>query len=660
MRSSHTLGVFEGGVSKPREMTKVAPMIDCSIGIFTNIGSAHDEGFESRDQKVVEKSLLFTQTKKLICSSDHPMVIDQLRLYFPDRLMTWSLKGNTADIEGYMEGHQLTFHYRKVKHILQLPFVDEASVENVMHCITVMLHLGYGLNIIQERIQWLHRLPLRLELIQGARGNLVINDCYNADLESFQIALDFMEQHAGDRPRTLVISDFHQVGHEVDRLYQRMSAMIMSKPIYKVISIGEKIQKIELPDDVKVHHYTSTEQLVNDLDDVFSHDEIILVKGARAFEMERICNRLLSQTHAAELEVDLSALLQNLSTYKAILPKSTKVMVMVKAAAYGGGAREISTVLQYHHIDYVGVAYADEGVQLREQGLSLPILVLNPDWSYLDRLHRYHLEPEVYSMEGLIAVGNYQKDTGHQLKVHLKIDTGMHRLGFTRDDLSDLTDYLKASNIFVQSIFTHLAACDDPAKDDFTNSQLAQFDQTYSTIVDVLGYRPIRHILNSVGILRQPSHTYEMVRLGKGVYGIDLPEDIKPKFERVHTLKARISQIKKVKKGGTIGYNAKETLVEEKITATVNIGYADGVPRSAGNGKARFLVRDHLVPTVGNICMDMFMMDISGLGDIQIGDEVEIYGKRLPIESQSRDMNTIPLELLCGISSRVRRLYFQA
>lgn len=662
MTSDHAMGILEGGVSKVGEMQKIAPMIDCSLGIFANIGSAHDEGFENREEKVFEKVLLFTNSDHIICSADNPVVYDPLLESFEKKLITWSVEGNLADIIGTVEGSSLNIEYKGNQGAIQLPFRDAASIENLMHCITTMLYLGYDFDVINRRAQWLKRLALRLELVNGINGNLIINDCYNADLESLSIAFDFMNQYAIGKSKTLIISDMHQISTDTERLYARIAGKITSKAISKVIMIGEDVKTMNdlLPDDIQKGLYPDTQTFLKDLRDWKFKDEIILVKGARKFELERVCNRLQSQTHAAQLEVDISALLYNLSKYQGIIPTGTKSLVMVKASAYGGGSTEISTLLQYHKIDYIGVAYADEGVALRKDGIDLPILVLNPDWNHLDIHHEYKLEPEVYSIRGLLAVRAFELAHQMRLPIHIKLDTGMNRLGFRDEEIDHLLAELEAYKYQVQSVFSHLAACDDPAKDEFTKSQFDKFDQGYASIVKVTDHAPYRHILNSVGILRHTSHAYEMVRLGKGIYGIDLPAQYQSQFDRVHTLKAKISQIKTLYPGSTVGYNSKNIVEQQRQIATVNIGYADGVFRTAGNGQCQFMVKGNLAPTIGNICMDMLMLDITDLSNIEVGDEVEIYGKNLPIEIVAHQMGTVPLELLCGISSRVRRLYFQA
>jgi len=662
MTTDHAMGILEGGVSKVGEMQNIAPMIDCSLGIFANIGSAHDEGFQDTAEKVYEKMLLFTNSEHIICSVDNPIVYNPLRESFNPKLITWSLDDNPADIKGSIQGSTLTIRYNDKQGEILLPFRDRASIENLMHCITTMLLLGYDYDNINRRVQWLKRLALRLELVNGINGNLIINDCYNADLESLSIAFDFMNQYAIGKSKTLIISDMHQISSDTERLYARIAGKITSKAISKVIMIGKDVAIMNglLPDDIKKGLYPDTLTFLNDIREWKFNDEIILVKGARKFELERVCNRLQSQTHAAQLEIDISALLYNLSQYQGIIPIGTKSLVMVKASAYGGGSTEISTLLQYHKIDYVGVAYADEGVALRKDGIDLPILVLNPDWNHLDIHHEYKLEPEVYSIRGLQAVKAFELANQVRLPVHIKLDTGMNRLGFRGEELDHLLTELESYNYQVQSVFSHLAACDDPEKDDFTQSQFDKFDQGYELISKATEHRPNRHILNSVGILRHPSHAYEMVRLGKGIYGIDLPEKYRSQFERVHTLKAKISQIKTLLPGSTVGYNATEIVQDQRQIATVNIGYADGVFRTAGNGQCQFMVKGRLAPTIGNICMDMLMLDITGLSNIEVGDEVEIYGKNIPIETIAQQMGTVPLELLCGISSRVRRLYFQA
>ncbi|MBT8219789.1 MAG: bifunctional UDP-N-acetylmuramoyl-tripeptide:D-alanyl-D-alanine ligase/alanine racemase [Bacteroidia bacterium] len=667
MDNDHQLGIFEGGISRMEEMDKIAPIIDCALGIFTNIGSAHQEGFASLNQKISEKAKLFVNSETVICCKDQKKVFDCLKKLYADKLLTWSLKGTSDNLNAKVIDHRDGGTYLHLDHMgktadLWIPFRNIASIENAMHCLTSMLQLGYDMVAIKDRFHWLKSLSLRLELVKGSRNNLIINDCYNADLESLSLALEFMVQHALERSRTLVLSDVHQMNKSSEDLYGRISEMIEASRIQRVIGVGNEVSILQqfLSSSIEQFYFQSTSDLSDQLHRFNFHNEIVLIKGARSFELEKISFQLQSQSHAAHLEIDLSALMHNLSTFQGLLPDETKMMVMLKAAAYGVGSEAISTLLQYDQIDYIGVAYADEGVELREQGIHVPILVLNPDWNYLDLLYRYHLEPEVYSIQALQAVIDYQNKTNHQLSIHLKLDTGMNRLGFRPDELVNIIALTKQNDLKIKSIFSHLAASDDPSYEAFTKRQLNRFTDFCDGVSKAIGYQPFRHILNTSGIIRFPNYMFEMVRLGIGLYGIDPTDNLSLDLEKVHALKAKISQIKIVPEGSLVGYNAKTPVRTERKTATINIGYADGLFRAAGNGNCQFLVNGQLAPTIGNICMDMTMLDITGLQHIHVGDEVEIFGKDLPLEMIAKQMKTIPYEILCGISSRVRRLYYQS
>ena len=665
MDASHELAIFEAGISEPEEMVKLTPIIDCRIGIFTNIGAAHDEGFQDRAQKIKEKLQLFSAADHLIYCRDDQDLREIIESTFPsERLWSWSEKeaadlqiqainaeerGGITIIRGLFRGKEQT---------IQIPFTDQASIQNAIHCWACLLYLKYPVEQIRKGMQNLEPVAMRLELKAAINQCTLINDSYNADLNALTIALHFLAQQRNRSRRVVILSDILQSGQPEKVLYTAVARLLKSINIDELIGIGAQIPQIKTYlEGIKTHFYENTETFLREFPFEQLQDATILLKGARSFAFERIANRLELKNHNTVLEIDLNALRHNLNVYSQQLDKATRIMVMVKAAAYGSGGTEIAQLLELQRVDYLAVAYTDEGVALRKAGIRLPILVLNPEEATFSAMIRYQLEPEVYSLRQLEKLQRYlEKD--HQLPIHLKLDTGMHRLGFDQGNIEALVQQLcTASGLVVRSVFSHLSASEDARHDKFTEQQFAEFQRLYKVIAEALAYRPLRHILNSSGITRFPQYQLDMVRLGIGLYGI-APAPLQEKLERVHRLKATISQIRDVKAGQSIGYARQGQAKKDLRIGTISIGYADGLLRKAGNGAYQVAIRNQLAPTIGHVCMDMTMVDISHIPEAQEGDEVIIFGENPSVEQLAAALETIPYEVFTNISERVRRVYF--
>jgi alanine racemase len=665
IRKQHEIGIFEAGISRKGEMKKLAPLIHCQLGIFTNIGPAHDAGFSTREEKVLEKLQLFTNVECLFYCRDHSLV-HQAVTQQGIRTFTWSYHEEADlhifDIVSMPSGTQLQARWQDHTLQLALPFSDPASIENAIHCWCVLLYLGTPQERIQERILALQPIAMRLEVKEGTNNCTLINDSYNADLSALQLALYYLEQRAGESPKTLILSDILQSGLADDQLYQSIAANITARSIQKLIAVGHHIKILQqfLPPGIEAYYFPTTEKLLDHWEDLTFKDEVILLKGARHFRFERIAARLSKKEHLTTLEVDLNALLHNFLTYKSLLHSGTKMMVMVKAAAYGSGSVEIAKYLEANGVDYLAVAYTDEGVELRKAGIKTSILVLNPEEASFDPLVRYQLEPEIYSLKILDQFAQFLGPTSPAYPVHLKIDTGMHRLGFTPQTLASLIQKLhQYPSLHVASIFSHLAASDAKKHRAFTLRQIEAFQDAYQQISKAIGYFPIRHILNSGGIVRYAHHQMDMVRLGLGLYGIDSTGSLADKLQPVLQLKAHISQIKVVPAGESIGYDRSGKAVKDMRIGVLSIGYADGLLRGAGNGNFKVLIRGQKVQTIGNICMDMCMVNLNKVPKAREGDEVLIFGRDLPVKRLAKALKTIPYEIFTNISPRVRRIYIR-
>ncbi len=664
INENNNLGIFEAGISTKREMTRLEQIIKPSIGILTHIGPAHDEGFENRDEKVKEKLALFKNCRLLIHNYDQ--LIDFAADIHVKNCFTWSTKFKQADLYVFSEtvisnNFYLRAKFKKKEIECLIPFLDEASVENAIVCWALMLAMGYDAVEVDNRIERLSAVSMRLELKTGINDCSVIDDSYNSDIQSLEIALNFLDQQNQHPKKTLILSDIFQSGLQADVLYKQVAEMISTKKVDKFIGVGEALLVYQDYFDVPERYfYTDTPAMLRHLRALNFKEETILIKGSRSFEFESISRALVQKAHETVMEINLNALLNNLNFYRAKLKPGVKVMAMVKAFSYGSGTFEVANVLQYNKVDYLAVAYIDEGVALRKTGITLPIMVLNPEASAFDKLTEYKLEPVIYSFGLFDDYIKYARDNNVlNYPVHLKIDTGMHRLGFENPDIEILCELLEANRyVHVQSIFSHLVASEAAEHDKFTTAQISNFEKAFKKIEKVLGYKTIKHICNTSGIIRWPKAQYDMVRLGIGLYGIDAATKASESgLQPIANLKTSISQVKKVRAGETISYSRSGSLPKDGKIATVRIGYADGYLRAFGNGVGKMLVKGTLVPTVGNITMDMCMLDVSGV-DVKEGDEVIIFNEQQRIEELAAQIGTIPYEILTNVSQRVKRVYF--
>jgi alanine racemase len=652
MKPYHQLGIFEAGISKPGEMERLATVIDPTIGIFSNIGSAHDEGFSSREEKIAEKLKLFSRVEVLIYCRDHQDLHAQIAAT-PLKTFTWGSDAN-ADVQVRYEAGNVEAMRHGARCSFNSSNLDKASVENTLHCITTLLWMGYDPALIQKRIAGLRVVPMRLELKEGINNCQIIDDTYNNDLGSLEIGLQFLSSLQQKRTRRAILSDILESGMDESALAEAMSKVIRRYNIQRLVCIGPALYQNSRVFPSDTQFFNDTSDFLQRFDFSSLDNEVVLVKGARKFAFERIVARLQRKVHGTVVEIDLAALVHNLNYAKSLLKPSTKVMVMVKAFAYGSGSIEIANLLQYHQVDYLGVAYADEGIDLRRNNISLPIMVMNPSEESFDAMIKFNLEPEVYSIRILRSLVSYLN--GVACRVHVKIDTGMKRLGFSEEDIPVLLTLLKENpNIRVASIFSHLAGADEEGHDPFSQQQYDTFTAASETIVAGLGYKPLRHILNTSGILRLPEFQLDMVRLGIGLYGVD-PTALKHDLKTVVTLKTIISQIKHVKQGETVGYGRRGIANHDITTATIAIGYADGYSRAFSRGVGKVLVNGSLAPVVGNVCMDMTMIDITGIPADE-GDEVIVFGKDLSVQQLADSIQSIPYEILTSTSERVRRVF---
>jgi Alr-MurF fusion protein len=661
------IGIFEAGISQPHEMAKLKHIIKPNIGIFTSLGQAHQEGFVSTEEKLKEKLKLFSSSQVLIYqySADIESII---RTTNPTiSLFSWSF--SLADkptmfiqsIDKKQDSTTIQFHYQQENASFSIPFVDDASIENSIHCLAFCLWLSVPITTIVHKMAGLEAIAMRLEKKQGNNNCLLINDTYNSDSNSLHIALDLVAYSAENmhNKRTVILSDIKQSGEEDSVLYAKVAEAMHQKNITCFIGIGTQIKQFAHFFKGNAYFFDTTNDfLASSLIDHFN-DETILVKGARSFQFEKIINRLELKMHETVLEVNLNALINNYNYLRSHLLPSTKTMCMIKANAYGCGAIEVAKTLQYHRCDYFGVAVADEGVELRKAGIHTPIIVMNPEPSSFDLLFEYHLEPEIYSFKLLKAFAEQAAKYGIvNYPIHIKIDTGMKRLGFEPSDMESLILQIEhQSSLQIQSLFTHLVGADDACFDEFTQQQLDTFNACRKKIESCCTHSIIYHVLNSAGVERFPDFQYNMVRLGIGLYGISATEN--SSILPLVTLKTIILQIKKVQAHETVGYSKKGTLKRDSLIATIPIGYADGLKRNLGNGNGYVLIAGEKAPFVGNICMDISMVDITDIPHVQEGDMVTVIGNGIHINEMAKRAGTIPYEILTGISQRVKRIYVQ-
>ena len=667
---THQIGIFEAGISRPNEMHNLEEIIRPKIGIFSNIGAAHGKNFDSIENKIEEKLRLFQDVDTLIYCLDHKEIkeaVDKLNI----NTFTWSRKNKDADVQVYsiekneddtiIKAHSTKFKANNLK--ITIPFTDDASIENAIHCWLTALKLNISEEIIEKKMRHLSPIAMRMELKSGINNCEIINDSYNSDFNALTIALDFMNQQHHRKKRVVILSDILQSELREEELYEKIAQLLKNKGVEYIIGIGEAITRQSDKFNIEKIFYRDVKDFLANHQIENFHNQMILIKGAREFGFEKISKLLQEKAHETILEINLNNLVKNMNYYRSKLNKDTKLMVMVKAFAYGSGNFEVSNVLEFHRADYLTVAYADEGIELRRRGITLPIMVMTPEINTYESIIKNNLEPDIYSFRSLNlledAINNLDVPLSSPIGIHIKLDTGMHRLGFLSDEIETLLNRLKSNDkIIVKSVFSHLAGADSPEFNDFTKKQIDVFEAMSTKITEALPYKIIRHILNSAGISRFTDYQYDMVRLGIGVYGIAPCEEDKDKLKTVISLKTTIVQIKEYEVGETIGYSRKGVIERKSRIGVVPIGYADGLKRQLGNGNACFYVNGKAAPIIGNVCMDMCMIDLTGI-DCKENDTAILFNEDYPVERIAEACNTIPYEILTSISQRVKRIYYQ-
>ena len=691
MNSTHDVALFEAGISRPGEMEKLQEIIKPTIGVFTNIGAAHGKNFIDIHQKIEEKIKLFDGVENLIYCKDYSEIAE-IVVKQGIHAFVWSKIDKHADLFISSINHNDADCSDAAHHVpknisITIPFIDNASIENAINCWCVALLLGVPNAQIADKMAHLEAVEMRMELKTGVRNCLIINDSYNNDRNALAIALDFMNAQHHDN-KVLILSDILQSELKEEDLYKNIAQLIENKGVDTFIGIGpalcssfraersgveksstnhasfrptEGSGKISLKKGINTYFYQTTSDFLANHPMKLFENQIVLLKGARSFEFERIMKVLQQKSHETVLEINLDNLVKNLNYYRGKLKKDTKMMVMVKAFAYGSGNYEVSNVLAFHHVDYLTVAYADEGVELRNKGIKLPIMVMTPETNTFDTIILNNLEPDIYSFRCLSqledAINQLNKPLEKPVGIHIKVDTGMHRLGFLPEDIDALIERIKSNpNLRIMSVFSHFATSDMPEEDDFVKHQIEMFEIMSSKIVEAFPYKIIRHLLNTAGISRFTDYQYDMVRLGIGVYGVAICDEDRGKLHNVMSLKTTIKQIKEYGPGETIGYGRHGKITKTSKIAVIPIGYADGLRRQLGNGKACFWVNGKAAPIIGNICMDLTMIDVTGI-DCQEDDTAVLFDDNHPIEIIAEACDTIPYEIMTRISQRVKRVY---
>lgn len=663
LNAHHNLGIFEAGISQPGEMQKLAAIIQPTIGVFTGIGAAHREGFSSKEEKIKEKFLLFTNCDTLVVNG---LSKAQLPEGTENKQIIRIAEDGDVVVNKILtaEAHtEIEVIYKANFYQLEIPFTDSASVSNALTCFGVLVALQLNLEEYLPLFKNLSPVALRLEIKNGIGNCVLINDYYNSDLDSLQIALNYLNQHKRSNSRTVILSDIEQSGLDAKELYRQIAALLKQNHVDKLVAVGKNIAIYKSFFSGDTYFFDETQDLIRALNEgrIFFHNTTILLKGGRRFGFENISQLLQQKSHDTVLEINLNKLTDNINYYRSLIHKDTKLMCMVKAMGYGSGSSEIAKTLQHIGVNYLAVAYADEGVELRNAQIQLPIMVMSPEEDSLEDIVNFNLEPEIYSFRMLEMFSRQLNKSGSSepYPVHIKLDTGMHRLGFEENVFEKLADtLLEHPQIKVQSVFSHLVGTDNPALDEFTQQQIQIFEKGCAILEKKLGYDFIKHICNSGGITRFKKAHYNMVRLGIGMYGIGVNADEQSKLQNVSSLKTRISQIKTVSKGQTVGYNRNGKVDNDIKIATIPIGYADGFRRDLGNGKFEVLINGKACKTVGNVCMDMCMVDITNV-NCKEGDEAVVFENFGQIEKLSEAMHTISYEVLTSISARVKRVYVQ-
>lgn len=667
MNERHTLGIFEAGISQPDEMEYLQPIISPTIGVITSIGEAHQENFISMGQKCREKLQLFVDSDAIIYNGDDTLIADSVEAScLSHKAIIWSRTDTEAPL--YIESIEKQADKTIIRCTLlgfertyTIPFTDDASIENVIQCIAIMLYLKPTSVNDVEKFSRLEPVAMRLEVIEGINDCLLINDTYNSDINSLDIALDFQQSRKVGREMktTLILSDILQSGTLPKSLYRKVSDLVSHRKVDRLIGIGKDLKEYEafFPTKEKEFYTTTEEFLAQPLQQMF-RNELILIKGSRRFHFERITERLVRKVHETTLEVNLDAIVHNFNFYRSRLSPETKMVCMVKASAYGAGSYELAKTLQEHRCDYLAVAVADEGEELRKAGITIPIMVMNPEFGSFNVLFENNLEPEVYSFRLLDAIIRETERRGiTSYPIHIKVDTGMHRLGFQPGDMSAVCEHLRQqSGVVARSVFSHLAGSDSSIFDDFTMEQIGKFQTAAKTLEEGLEYKVIKHILNTAGIERFPQYQMDMVRLGIGLYGVSA-SGLRG-LRNVSTLKTTILQIQDVPKGDSIGYGRRSYVDRDSRIAIIPIGYADGLDRHFSNREGIVLINGQRCPIIGNICMDACMVDVTDI-EAHEGDTVVIFGEGLEVNELSDRLHTIPYEILTSVSPRVKRVYYR-
>lgn len=669
INEENELAIIEAGISEPEEMYKLRTIIKPTIGVFTNIGEAHSENFINTRQKVGEKLKLFTKVDTLIYNSDQKELQEVViisGILNNIKSFCWG-KGEGCDlriveIKSSQNQTMVKGIYKNTTLEITIPFIDKASIENATHCWAVMLYLGYKQEVIAERFPDLAPIAMRLELKEGSNNCTIINDTYNSDFNSLSIALDFLNQQNQHKEKVLILSDILQSGRNEADLYSEVNDLLEKKGVTRLIGIGPAISGQNKLFTIPKQFYNSTAEFISGYPMGDFSNQTILLKGARLFEFEQISRLLQQKVHETVLEINLDALVHNLNYYRSKLKNPVKIMAMVKAFSYGSGGFEIANVLQFHRVDYLAVAYADEGVELRQAGITLPIMVMNADEYAFDIMIKHQLEPEVFSFRALDllekAIVQNALPLNKPVKIHIKLDTGMKRLGFEEQDIDVLIQRLLGNPlIYVQSVFSHLAGSDEVHLDDFSVLQIDRFKKMAEKIENGLDKKILKHILNSAGISRFPKATYDMVRLGIGLYGIATAKNETDFLKPVARFRSVLAQIRTVKKGESVGYNRNYISDSDRRIGIVSVGYADGLMRNLGNGAISLAINGRLAPIIGNVCMDMCMVDLTGI-TAEEGDDVIIFDEKHPVTEMAEAAKTIPYEILSRISRRVKRVYF--
>ncbi len=664
---NHDIAIIEAGISRPDEMQKIKKIIQPTIGIFSNIGQAHGKNFDNINHKVEEKLKLFHNVDILIFCSDHIEIkeaINKMNI----NILTWSKRDSSADmfitsIDKYENSCiiKAIFHCKQIE--IEIPFVDDASIENAIHCWLSALYLNINDEDIRKSMKFLSPIAMRLELKSGINNCIVINDSYNSDYNALCIALNFMNQQQYKKDKVVILSDILQSEFNEEELYSKISQLLEAKGINYFIGIGKNISSQKDKFKTSKIFFDSTEDFISKYPIESFHNQLILIKGAREFGFERISKVLQEKAHETILEINLNNLVKNFNYYKAKLNRDTKIMVMVKASAYGSGIFEVSNVLEFHHTDYLTVAYTDEGIELRQKGINLPIMVMTPESNTFENIIINNLEPVIYSFRSLSllekAIENISKTRRNKIGIHIKVDTGMHRLGFLTSEIDALIEKIRSNEaIIVRSVFSHLAGSDSKEFNSFTMNQIRLFEEVSNKIIHAFPYKILRHILNSAGISRFTDYQYDMVRLGIGVYGIPACKEDEGKLHTVASLKTTIVQIKEYESGETVGYSRKGVIDRRSRIGVVPMGYADGLKRELGNGRACFYVNGKEARIIGNICMDMCMIDLTDI-NCKEGDYAVLFDETHSIEDIAKACGTIAYEILTSISQRVKRIYYQ-